>query len=107
MDYASTMLCIRLAIHVMTVLVILKYSAEDGARYKPGVSISAFILAGSSAALAMQILTRWDTLVYSEPMPALPVFCGAILWRLWRVDGNVASFFSRKGKRNVPGAKVT
>jgi hypothetical protein len=95
MSYEAFLLLTRLVIHFLTLFVVLQY-VSDGARYKFGASMSAALIAGASAALGMQILTRFEELKSSEPMPWLPILCAVILYKLWRANGNVAQMFARK-----------
>lgn len=96
MEVNAILLGVRLVIHLATFVIIFCYTPKEGAKRKLSASVTAWLLAGSSGAAAMQILTNWDSLMLGEPMPWLPILCAAVLWKLWKAKGNVANAFKEE-----------
>ncbi|MGD9662062.1 MAG: phage holin family protein [Porticoccaceae bacterium] len=92
MNYDAFILITRLAIHVATAILLASYFGT-GYRYRPVISLTAAIMAGSSAALAMQIATLWDEMLSFGANTWATVFSGAVLFVIARARGNVAKLF--------------
>ena len=89
---------VRLAVHVLTVLVIAAYCPDASTRKRHGVSVFAVVLAGGSAGLAVSLALRWGDW---SPLPLggqlfLTLIFAALLAPIIAGRGNVASLFPRK-----------
>lgn len=102
MEYSAALLIIRFVIHVLSAYWIIKFDVR-GKNYRWTAAATAALIAGSSFGAAMQIITQWDLLVASQPMPWITLLCGAFLWKIYRAGGNVAKMFQYKPKEAVNG----
>ena len=88
----------RLIAHILTVALVAAYCPEPGSAKRPGVSLSAILLAGGSACLAVSLLLNWHQWA-ALPVAgqiALTFIFGALLAPVWAGRGNVASLFPRR-----------
>lgn len=87
MAYGDVLLSVRICLHIATLLVLLGYSSEHRTRIFS--SLLAFLLAGTSFAMAMQCITR-----FSQYAPRIEVwsvlFFGVVLVLVTYNGGNVA-----------------
>jgi len=70
------------------------YKPDDGTRYRPVVSLFAAGLAGSSLAMAAQIVTQWGESCQA-PQPWHALFTACIFVAVACTRGNVAKLFPR------------
>lgn len=89
---AETLLAIRLALHIATILLLCGYF-QPGARFRLGPSVMAGLLLSSSASLAMQILTKWHEMVLHDPQPQLVVFVFTVFLPIAWARGNMARLY--------------
>lgn len=102
MEYAEALLVLRFVIHILSAYWIVKFDVR-GKDYKWTAAATAALIAGSSFGAAMQIVTQWNLLIASQPMPWLTLLCGAFLWKIFKSGGNVAKMFQLKPKEVVDG----
>lgn len=70
------------------------YKPDDETRYRPVVSLFAAGLAGSSLAMAAQIVTQWGE-ACQAPQPWHALFTACIFVAVAYTRGNVAKLFPR------------
>lgn len=88
------MLLIQALMHLAIAFRITIWSS-DGYAFRPWVSRFAWLLAGSSAASAIYILTVLPTLGAEQVNPWNTVFIAIVLAAVLRARGNLAHFLSR------------
>ena len=91
LDYESLFAAIRLVMHFATFLILARFRAGPDTRYRPGVSLAAVAIAGSSLALVVQILTNWHAANIPGTTQAFAtVYASAVLAAVVYSKGNVA-----------------
>ncbi len=90
---AEALLIARLLLHVATVVMLAMYHAPNST-FKGKASLCSGLVMGSSAAMAVQILSTWDNLVQSEPQPQLVIFVFAVFLPIALARGNMATVIS-------------
>lgn len=94
-NYEETLLGMRFLCHAATAVVVASYFAE-GLPKRYFVSVFAWMLAASSAALAVQVLTQWATLARFPVQPWLVIFAAAVLGLVIVSRGNCGKFIPRR-----------
>jgi len=82
----------RLFLHIATAALLLAYCRPD-ARFRLGPSVTAGLLAGSSAALAVQIITNWAEMAAANPQPQLVIFVATVFIPVAYARGNMAKIY--------------
>lgn len=98
MDLNELLQGLRVAAHVLTVILIAGYCPEPDSEDRPGVSWFAVFLAGLSACLAVSTCLNWAQWL---SLPLAGTMCLAIIFCLLLIPliagrGNVATLFPRK-----------
>lgn len=103
MEIESVTLSVRLGIHVLTAAIVGSYVGNPQ-RQRTWVQFTAFLIAGSSAAAAFQILTTWDDIMSTGagPQPWLVIICGGFLVAVVMSGGNIAKLFDLTTQFNWP-----
>lgn len=86
---AEFLLIVRLACHVVTVVMLARYF-NPGGNLRWDAVICAGLLMASSASMAMQIMTTWHEIVASEPQPQHTIFTIAVMLPILVARGNMA-----------------
>ena len=95
--YGDVLLCIRIGIHLATVGVLLGYSSTRRTKWFP--TLMAFLLAGTSFAMAFQCLTQFA--LYGPRTEVWGVlFFGAVLILISYSGGNLARVLYRDRRLN-------
>lgn len=89
---AELLLGARLVLHICTALLLLSYCRPE-ARFRLGPSVMAGMLASSSAALAVQIITTWPEMVASSPQPQLLIFVFTVFLPVAVARGDMAAVY--------------
>lgn len=95
-SYGEVLLSIRIMLHMITFLSVIAYSSEHRTRLFS--SLLAFVLAGTSLALAMQGYSKFDQLAPTSEI-WLPMFVGAVAILVVANGGNVAKVLHNTRKR--------
>ena len=82
----------RLAIHLATVVLLASYYRPE-ARFRWTPSLLAGALLASSASMAVQIVTTWNTLVVSAPQPQLVIFVFTVFLPIAWARGDMAKIY--------------
>jgi len=92
----NTLLALQVLMHVAIAIRLLLWN-EPGRKYthRPWVSRFAFLLAGSSAANAMHVLTSWNRLALESAQPWHVIFVAIVLVGIFKARGNLAYFLPR------------
>ena len=93
---AEFLLGSRLALHVMTAIILASYFRPE-ATFKAFPSVVAAGLLSTSGALAFQIALNWDLLSITEPQPQLVFFTFFVFLLIAATRGDVALLI-RKGR---------
>lgn len=94
MEIDAVLLVLRALAHLITFAIVASFHDPE-ARWRPGVSLLAVLLAGSSAALAAQILTNWAQVIQSGPQLFHTLFAYAVLALIAWTRGNLAKLLPR------------
>lgn len=94
-DSISVMLLITQAILHMAIAVRISIWNGHGYRYRPWISRFAWLLAGSSAASAVYILTNMPSLSAERINPWDTVFIAIVLAAVCKARGNLATLLTR------------
>ena len=94
MDYEAVLLAIRGLVYFLTFLIIASFKAE-GYRWRPGVSLFAWGLGGSSFAFAVLIATDWPHNLYMGPQWVPTVYSLCVLCLVARCRGNLANLLPK------------
>lgn len=89
---SEVLLGIRLALHLATVILLASYCKPD-ARFRLGPSVMAGLLLSSSAGLAVQIITNWESMVAHGAQPQLVIFVFTVFLPIAWARGNVAKVY--------------
>lgn len=89
MDFEAVLLGMRALVYFLTFLIIASFK-PNGSRWRPGVSIFAVGLAGSSLAFAVLIATDWQHNRYGGPQWVPTVYCLCVFGLVARCRGNLA-----------------
>lgn len=87
--YSGVWLLLQVLMHIAITARIMFWN-YDGGRYRPGVSLLASVMAGSSAAAAGNIILRWHFIAEQTVQPFMTIFVAVILALLLKSKGNVA-----------------
>lgn len=94
MEIDALLLAIRALAHLVTFGIVASF-CDPSARYRPGVSILAFCVAGGSLAAVFQIVTRWAELMQSGPQAPQTILALAFLVPVALTRGNLAKLLPR------------
>lgn len=87
--YSGIWLALQVLVHLAISVRIMLWN-DGSRRYRPGVSFLAFVMAGSSAAGAANIVLRWHFIAEQTVQPFMTIFAMVILVLLMKSRGNVA-----------------
>jgi hypothetical protein len=94
MEFDSLLLAFRAVIYFATFLIIASFRAGD-CRWRPGVSLFAVGLAGSSLALSVLIVTDWASSVGNGLQWMPTMYCLCVFALVARCRGNLAKLLPR------------
>lgn len=94
---AEILLGSRLALHIMTAIILASYFRPD-ATFKAFPSVVAAGLLSTSGALAFQIARNWELMSITEPQPQLVMFTFFVFLLIAATRGDVALLI-RKGRQ--------
>lgn len=94
-EFNALLLTIQTLMHLAITLRLMTYRPGKGATYKPGVSMLAATLAGSSAVSAFIILAKWPVFVQETAEPFTTLFVAVVLVGILKSRGNLAYFLPR------------
>lgn len=100
MEFDGLLLAARAVIYFATFLLIASFKGGD-CRWRPGVSLFAVGLAGSSLAFTVQILTSWDQNMYGGPQWLPTVYSICVFSLVLRCRGNLAKLLPRFKRRVI------
>lgn len=100
MEFDAILLASRAVIYFATFLIIASFRGGD-CRWRPGVSLFAVGLAGSSLAFAVLIITDWNRSVYSGPQWLPTIYCLCVFSLVLRCRGNLAKLLPRFKSRTL------
>lgn len=86
------LLAIRLALHVATIILLMRYCQLD-ARFRLGPSVMAGVLLSTSAYWAVKLIGHWASAVHHDPQIWQVVLCLAIFIPVAWSKGNVAKLY--------------
>lgn len=98
MDLTEFLQGSRVAVHIITILIVAAYCPDPGTTKRQGVSLFAIIIAGGSACLTASTLLNWDQwlILPLAGHMCLAMIFGALLIPIAAGRGNVATLFPRK-----------
>lgn len=94
MEFDAFLLALRAVIYFATFLIIASFQAGD-CRWRPGVSLFAVGLAGTSLAFAVSIATDWSRNALSGPQWLPTLYCLCVFALVARCRGNLAKLLPR------------
>lgn len=94
MEIDALLLAIRALAHLVTFGIVFSYF-DPTARYRIGVSLLAFCVAGGSLAAAVQVATRWPEMMQTGPQAPLTILTIAFLVPVALTRGNLAKLLPR------------
>lgn len=94
-EFQAFLLTIQILMHLAITLRLMTYRPGEGDKYKPGVSILAATLAGSSAVCAFKILSGWPVLIHETAQPFTTLFVAVVLAGTLKSRGNLSYFLPR------------
>lgn len=94
MSFDEFLLAGRALAHLATFLIIARF-CDPSARYRPFVSLFAVVLAGSSLALAVQILTNWPAVRAQGPHIWATIYAATVFGAVAYTGGNLARLLPR------------
>ncbi len=100
-DFEPVLLGVRALTYFLTFFIIASFKAQ-GLRWRWGVSLFAFGLAGSSLAFAVLIATDWPHNLYMGPQWVPTVYSLCVFALVARCRGNLANLLPRFKRRTPP-----
>lgn len=94
MELDALLLIVRALAHLATFGIVFSYF-DPSARYRIGVSLLAFCVAGGSLAATVQIVTRWPDMLQSGPQAPQTILALAFLVPIALTRGNLAKLLPR------------
>lgn len=101
MTSAEFLLAARLALHILTALMLACY-CRPAAKFRLGPSVMAGMLLSSSAGLAAQIILNWGSMVVREPQPQFVLFVFTVFIPVAWARGNMAKIYDGLIKYSGP-----
>ena len=92
MNPEEFLLATRLALHIATIIILMRYCQLD-ARFRMGPSVLAGLLLSTSAYWTIRLLSHWTSLVNHEPQIGQVIICLAIFIPVAWSKGNVAKLY--------------
>jgi len=94
MDFEAVLLAVRALVYFLTFLIIASFKA-DGCRWRPGVSLFAWGLGGSSFAFSVLIATDWPHNLFMGPQWIPTVYSLCVFALVARCRGNLANLLPK------------